>query len=479
MPNADLLRYLSDPLRESVRAGIAALGLTPAQANAIVDLLDVGGVAGLALLLVPVASRLYARAGHRGPDPLRLGAAVAAGALLWWIVRNPSRHIIDLLGRWDHVAFCALAGGVLASVPPAVRLATLALINVIVLWQYFGAVATPLMLGAIVASYAALGLRGRAAALALATLGSVVYGACWYLRATMVGHGVLTFGLFSLMFLRQISAAVALAGARRPSFGAYLCYLSFYLGGFGPVSGPEVYADFSRRNFGSRMHYDPVGAARHLAWGALQIWLAYRVPAGLEDLRHATTTLGLWGISLLLFVRSALFGMGLWSMTDSLAVFLGFRLHPSFRGILTRQNPSELWWAWRGAFTNWLVRHIYAPLTALQQPKSVAILAAFGVSWAWHVLGLPFLTYRLTLFNLAPITLWAIVNASAVIGHRYARDHGLHILPASTPPLLRRAIHTALTACLGTFSVTFLSYQSDPSTGFVSFLQILVGLGVE
>lgn len=480
MRSPDLLTLPFDPLREAVRAGAGALGLTPAQATAVVELLDVAGVAAVALLLVPVVSRLYAhaeRGSERRFDPARLAAAVAAGALLWWVVRHPSRNIVDFLTRWDHLAFCALAGGVLASATPAVRLWTLALLNVIVMWQYFGTVATPLMLGAVVVAYGAVGWRGGSAALALGGLGSVVYGVCWYLRGAMVGHGVQTFGLFSLIYLRLISAAVALAGAQRPPLGAYLCYLTYYLGGFGPVSGPEVYADFSRRNFGLRLHYNAMGAARSVAWGALQIWAARRVPASFADLQQATSTLAVWQISLLLFVRSALFGMGLWAMTDAMAVFHGFHLQPSFRGILTRRNPSELWWAWRGAFTNWLVHHVYAPLTARQQPKAVAIFAAFTVSWAWHVLGFAFLTSRLTLLTLAPITLWALVNASAVIGHQYAREHGLHILPEATPSILRRAIHTFLTACLGTFSVTFLSYQGDSAAGFFQFLRILFGLG--
>jgi D-alanyl-lipoteichoic acid acyltransferase DltB (MBOAT superfamily) len=203
--------------------------------------------------------------------------------------------------------------------------------------------------------------------------------------------------------------------------------------------------------------------------------MAHRIPADIADLQQAASTVAIWQISLLLFVRTALFGMGLWAITDGLAIFHGFRLHPNFRGLLTRQNPSELWWAWRGTFTNWLVRHIYAPLTARHHPKAIAILGAFTVSWAWHVFGLPFLTNRLSLLTLEPITAWALVNASAVIGHQYARDHDLRILPTATPPLLRRAIHTFLTACLGTFSVTFLSYQGDP-TGFFQFLSLLTGL---
>jgi hypothetical protein len=480
MRSPDLLRYPTDPLRDALRATLTASGLTGTQATALVDLVDVAGIAVVAVLVAPVAARLYARADRAtAGDRWRLVAALAAGALLWWIVRHPSRNIFEFLIRWDHLAFTALAGGILAAATPALRLWVLALLNVVVMWQYLGTVATPIVLGAIVMSFAALGLRGGTAAAALGLLGTTVYATCWYLRSAYVNHGVLTFGLFSLIFLRQISAAIGVAGSARPAFGHYLCYLTFYPGGFGPVSGPEVYSEFARRNFGARLHYDPRRAARSVAWGALQIWAAYRVPATIADLHQSTTTLELWQNSLLVFVRSALFGMGLWAISDALAVFHGFRLHPSFRGILTRQNPTELWWAWRGAFTNWLVRHVYGPLAARQHGYAVGIVAAFAVSWGWHVLGVPFVTRRLslTLLSVVPITAWALVNAAAVIGHRQARTRRLRILPAATPPLVRRIIHIFLTACLGSFSVSFLSYQADPAARFFPFLRLLAGLG--
>jgi hypothetical protein len=282
-----------------------------------------------------VVARLYASDERGRRNPLRLAVALAAGALLWWIARHPSRSIIDFFTRWDHVAFCALAGGALAGATPTIRLWALGLVNVVVMGQYFGATASLVILSTIAVAYVTLGLRGARSALALASLGVIIYAACWYLRATSVGQAAQTFGLFSIVFLRQISAAVAHTDTPRPPFGGYLCYLTYYLGSFGPVSGPEVYADFSRRNF-AQLHHDPVGAARRIAWGALQIWMAHRIPADIADLQQAASTVAIWQISLLLFVRTALFGMGLWAITDGLAIFHGFRR----RG--RRPGPSRL-----------------------------------------------------------------------------------------------------------------------------------------
>lgn len=485
MGGPDLLKNLIDPLRDMLRAALAARGMAPAEITALVELLDVAGVAAVGAAMAPLATRLYAAAASRSAErsaavdgPIAL-AGLAAVALLGWILSHPAPQILDLFTRWDHLVFSALAGGVLAGAPPAVRTWVLSLLSIAFMWQYCGPVATPIVLAASLVAFAALGWRtgdrGAGSALVLGLLAATVYCACWQLRRSAFLHALQTFGLFSFVFLRQISAAVALSGSTRPAFGSYLCYLTFYPGGFGPVGGPEVYTDFARRNLGGQLHHDPRRAARGVAWGALQIWAAYRISISPAVLFDSPTTLAAWGNSLLMFVRVALTGMGFWSMVDATALFHGFRLHPNFRGILTRQNPSELWWAWRGTFTNWLVRHVYAPLGANQRHQSLNILAAFGVSWLWHAFGIPFLGKQFTLFHLAPITLWAAVNAVAVVAHVQAQRHGVRILPASTPSSLRRAIHILLTACLGTFSVTFLQCYGDLVTRFVPFVRTLLG----
>ncbi len=487
MGGPDLLKNLFDPLRAALRAALAARGMAPAEVTALVELLDVAGVALLGTAMAPLAAHLYAAAASRrtAGRSAAAGAAIvlaglAAAALLGWILSHPAPRILDLFTRWDHVVFAALAGGVLAGAAPAARAWALSLLSVAFMWQYCGRVATPIALGASLVAFAALGWRGGGrgpgSALVLGLVAVTVYCVCWQLRHTAFFDALQTFGLFSFVFLRQISAAVGLAGSARPAFGSYLCYLTFYPGGFGPLGGPEVYADFARRNLGGRLHHDAGRAARGVAWGALQIWAASHIPISAAAVFDSSTMLTAWGNSLLMFVRVALSAMGFWSMIDATALFLGFRLHPNFRGILTRQNPSELWWAWRGTFTNWLVRHVYAPLGANQRHQSANILAAFAVSWLWHALGIPFLGKAFTLFHLAPITLWAAVNAVAVVAHVQAQRRGVRILPAATPPALRRAIHIVLTACLGSLSVTFLQCYGDFVWRFVPFLRVLLGL---
>lgn len=486
MNPGDLFRSLIDPLIAWVRAWLVARGVAAVGINSAIELIDVVTVALVATAVVPVAARLYgsggepsARAASASVSVLRLVATIAAALLLWWIFLHPAPTLADLFTRADHLAFSALAGGALAGAKPVIRAWALALLSLGFLWLYSGTVAPLVVLAAIVVGYSSLKPRngGRPRAVVLACVAVAVYGVAFTLhRLGFLFHGLQTFGLFSLIFLRQISAAVAMATTARPAFGSYLCYLTFYLGGFGPIGGPEVYADFARRNFRATLHYDPRTAARKMFWGVLQVWAARRLPISVGDVMASSTPFAAWGSSLLLFARGALYAMGVWSTIEAAALFHGFRLHPNFRGLLTRRNPSELWWAWRGTFTNWLVRHVYGPLGAAQRHQSLNIFAAFGVSWLWHVVGLPFLISDLRPLQLLPLTLWALVNATAVAGHIQAQKHGLRLLPAATPEKVRRMIHTLLTACLATFSITFLSFQGKHIDAFVPFLRLLLGL---
>jgi D-alanyl-lipoteichoic acid acyltransferase DltB (MBOAT superfamily) len=488
MRSADLLARVIAPLRIALVAALEAQGWPAAAVDAIAELLDFAGVAVVGALMVLVAARMCAadtapaatqRSAAR--TVVRSLAAAVAAALLVWMLVNPSAHVGELFTRADHIAFSALVGALLAGASPARRAWALTVLSVAFIWRYCGSVASVITLVTIALSYAALGERdgsvARRKTVALAALGLAAYAVCLWLRRTWFTDGLQTFAILSFVFLRQISAATALSGAPRPPLSNYLCYLTFYPGGFGPLGGPEVYADFARRNLGARLHHDAQRAARGVVWGAVQVWAAYRVPTSTAALFDSTTFLAAWEHSLLMFARAALYSMGVWSMIDATALVHGFRLHPNFRGVLTRQNPSELWWAWRGTLTNWLVRHVYGPLGANQRHQSRNILAAFAVSWLWHVVGVPFIGREFTPLHLAPITLWAAINAAAVIGHVQARQHQLRILPASTPQPLRRGIHMFLTACLGTTSVTLLQFQGGQIDRFVPFLRVLVGLG--
>src|SRR5262245_37662017 len=118
MRSPDLFKLPFDPLREALRALLQTHGASAAAAAALVDLVDVAMIALVAFLMVPIAARLYERAQSRpsaargdASDPYRLIAALTASALIWWIVRHPSRSVVDFFTRWDHLVFCALAGG--------------------------------------------------------------------------------------------------------------------------------------------------------------------------------------------------------------------------------------------------------------------------------------------------------------------------------------------------------------------------------
>jgi D-alanyl-lipoteichoic acid acyltransferase DltB (MBOAT superfamily) len=211
--------------------------------------------------------------------------------------------------------------------------------------------------------------------------------------------------------------------------------------------------------------------------GMAQLWIADRIPTSAEILLASPTTALVWLHSFALFVQIALRGMGFWAMIDATASFYGFRLRPNFDGILRARDPSELWRSWRGTLTNWLVCHVYAPLGANRRHQSLNIAAAFAVSLVWHWGGVPFLSADFRLAYLAPITLWAVANAVAVIGHVQATRRRWSLLPAATPPAVRDAIHHFLTICLGTLSVTLPSLQLGAQHELVPLLRRLAGLG--
>jgi len=315
------------------------------------------------------------------------------------------------------------------------------------------------------------------AVLAHSAIGIAVYGICWRIRAGNVLQALKAYGLFSFLFLRQISFAVAAYQGHAGGVASYLCYLLFYPGATGPLGGPEVWSEFSRRNFGGRTSPDYARGARKVVWGMLQVWVADRIPMSVDVVFASPTTLLAWTNSLVLFVQVVLRGMGFWAMIDATAAFYGFRLRPNFDGILRCRNPSDLWRSWRGTLTYWLVCHVYAPLGANRRHQSLNILAAFAVSLAWHCAGVPFLSADFHARYLAPITLWAAVNAIAVIGHVQMTRRHWAVLPGATPAPVRRWVHTFLTFCLGTFSVTLPSMQLGAQHLLVPFLRRLAGLG--
>ena len=224
--------------------------------------------------------------------------------------------------------------------------------------------------------------------------------------------------------------------------------MSFYPGVVGIFGAPEVYAEFSRRNLVRPVALDHARAARRIAMGAVQAWIGLRIPVSVDTVLASPGPALAWVTAAVFFIRTALGVMGGWAMIDGAALFLGVQLRGNFRGLLTCQNPSELWWAWRGTLTNWLVQHVYGPLGGSRH-LSRNILAAFAVSLLWHALGVPFLTANFHAAQLAPITLWAAINASAVLLHANFSRARTGATPPGRPG---RAIRTVLMWPLGAMS---------------------------
>jgi D-alanyl-lipoteichoic acid acyltransferase DltB (MBOAT superfamily) len=168
--------------------------------------------------------------------------------------------------------------------------------------------------------------------------------------------------------------------------------------------------------------------------------------------------------------------MGVWRGVEATALLYGVRMRANFARLLSCRNPSELWWAWRGTLTNWLVQHVYAPLGASRRHQSLNILAAFAVSFIWHAMGVPFITPGFRLIHVAPVALWASVNALAVVAHvRLSRAASPNVA-AAVPAPVRIAASTILMWALGSLTPILLSYQGAAVERLPSLLRLLLGL---
>lgn len=488
MPAGDLLTFVTEPVRRHVER-VLGPGLPASVVAGVSALVDVTALVALGVLLA-AAGRAVAtgqdgqareRGGWLAGAALPAGGAVVAAGLLVWIVWHPSAQFHEVFARGDHLAFALLAGLALARTPLRWRSWLVTVLSLGFLCQYIGPLAVAVAVTAGLLGFAAVqspsGRKPWAAILVHAAIGLGVYGLCWQMRAHDFLGAVYIFGLFAFLFLRQISFAVAACQGRAGDIGSYLCYLVFYPGVTGVFGGPEVWSEFSRRNLSGRTSPDHTWGARGVARGMLEIWAADRIPMSAEAVFASATTVATWTNSLVLFVKVALTGMGFWALIDATASFYGFRLRPNFEGILRSRNPSELWRSWRGALTNWLVCHVYAPLGANRRHQSLNILAAFGVSMVWHWAGVPFLTPDFHLRHLAPTTAWAAANAIAVVGHVQMIRRRWTLLPGATPSVLREGMHLFFTYCLGTLSVTLPSAQLGAQDQFVPLLRRLAGLG--
>jgi hypothetical protein len=475
----DLLQRIAAPLRALLERRL--LTLAPAgSAEALASLLDLGGLAVLAIVLAAACRTLASRTTAPSPPARTLGggipaaAGVAALGLLVWILRHPSTQFDLIFTRWDHLALCALVGLAAAAAPPTWRKLGLAGLSIAFLLQYCGVQAVALV-GAIgLLGFALLrtSLVARPWALALAEGGLIAgaYGyALWVRRGSVWAASPLQ-GLLAFAALRHISFVIeAVKTPRR--LHDYAAFMTFYPGVAGIFGAPEVYAEFSRRNLARPGAVDHGRAARRVALGALQAWVALRIPVSADTVLSSPGPALAWASAAVFFIRTALGVMGGWAMIDGAALFLGVQLRANFRGLLTCQNPSELWWAWRGTLTNWLVQHVYGPLGGRRHLVR-NLLAAFAVSFLWHALGVPFLTADFHLVQVTPVALWAGINAAAVLLHGLLSRTG----PGTAPPgWSGRAMRIVLMWWLGAMTPLLLSFQGDAVARFPALLRALLG----
>jgi hypothetical protein len=392
---------------------------------------------------------------------------------------NRPNSLIGALGRWDHWILCALLGQLLASVAERWRVPALVLTSFVFVGAYVGIRPLALTCGAGLAGWAAIrfGL-GRWPRVALAVQPCVTLGVVASLLAVRPSEPFLaltTWGLACWAMMRHVSFVVEARRGASTRLADYLYYLFFFPSCFGAM---ETYDEFGARNFDQRRQPD-LGAA---LVGAIRadvfVRAALMVPMSRDAWFVGMGFLELWGQSLLLFVRGALFLRGVWSMIEADALLLGVQLRPNFTGVLTASNPSRFWRAWRGTMTHWLIRYVYIPLGGNQRHRTRNIFAVFAVSAIWHAGGVLFILPRPPSVGTAvvPIVTWGVLNFAGVAAHSAWRRRW----PAGTwlpeASIASRALKIALTLCFGSLTVTVLGFPPEHIVEFPRFVCTLAGL---
>lgn len=452
----------------------AALGLMhAADASLLVCLLAAGGIA----LQCASARGTEPGSGYRYVQAVSAVIGVVAAGLFAWILSQPSPDMMALIGRLDHLAFCACAGHALSRLPIVMRKWVLSIGSVCILGQHAGWMPVGIVLGAAVLGFAALQVRPSKSLWALICIQAAIlvgtFLTAWLLRSFNLLMALSTQGLFAFVLLRHLSFVVETRRGRPGGLANYLCYMAFYPACLG---ASEVYNEFHDRNLTGPGRYDYRHAVSYVISGSLQIWAALLLPVSFESTVRIEHTAMLWLTVAVLFVRSALFIMGLWALVTACACFYGIELRPNFAGIFSCENPSQFWHSWRGTMTRWLIQYVYIPLGGNRRRQTRNIAAAFAVSTLWHCMGIPFVTLRVVAWDFVPIILWGTLNAVGVMVFAAVRRHRWSLPAPAVPVALRRGVKIFLTACFGTFTVTLLGFGSATIEYFGSFLRTLVGL---
>lgn len=482
MPQEDLLHAAVQPLNDNLAALLAEYQWPPKLIGAAVGLVQVGEVAvliGGVALLCTAMRRAMGDAGQGSrrwvATALAVMAAGIAAGVLSWSVRYPSQDISSLFGRWDHLVFSAFVGLALSGVPLRWRMGAISALSAYFVAYHGGPIPFATVIGGALLGYAALRLPAAqrlwpTVLLQGIVLGSI-YAVCW--RRHNVLEGLKTQGLFAFVLLRHISFVVEVRRGLPGGLVRYLCYVLFYPSCYG---ASEIYSEFSERNLSGHANYDYRAAVVKVIQGQLQLWASFQIDVSFEQVVQIRSTPFLWLNVLMLFGRSSLFVMGLWATIEGVALLYGFRLRPNFAGILSCENPAQFWHAWRATMTNWLIHYVYIPLGGNRQRQYRNIAAAFAVSTLWHCMGIPFFRETLNVRDFVPIGLWGALNALAVVAYVYFRRLPRPTLLAQMPPPIRQGGKIFLTACLGTFTVTLLSFKPDTLKLFPSFIRTLLGM---
>lgn len=411
----------------------------------------------------------------RGADWLLRGAAaLAASALLQHIHRQPSADLLGLASRWDHVFFALLAGLPLRRAPAAVRLwilcaLSLAFVGSSVGWLALGGILGGCLLGHAATQWAPTRRTSLQVLLLLAILLWL-----WSLRSGNRAASLHGVGLFVFVALRHLSFVLDAQRGARTSVAGYVCFLLFYPSCIGAT---EVFREFRQHNLESPPPIDYRAGAIGVARGTLLSWLALQVPMTGDLMTRSDGFLEIWQNLLLFYFRVACFGMGIWSLLEAGALFLGIRLRPNFRGVLLARNPSQFWRAWRGTMANWLIQHIYIPLGGGRRHRTRNILVVFAFSTVWHCIGIPFLRPASFGFDDAlPILAWGALNFFGVAGHAWFRRAWTPRARGPIPRGLIAAGQWALTMCFGSLTVALLGFATTYVERFPHVVRTLCGL---
>jgi hypothetical protein len=445
-------------------------GLSEDVLMAVLQLFYLVLFAGVVLALVRV---------RRLPATWRSSALLGvAGALLGaWIVLHRGGGFETALARGDHLLFAGLGGAALRVLPGPMRLRLLVAVSAGMLVLLAGPVPAAIVLAGMGSGFAAQRLDGLApaarTALVQGALMAATLLACAFVSRRSPGMGLRAQGLFAFMVLRHISWVVDVRRGAGGTLLDYGCYQLFYPCCYGAI---ERYGDFRARNPEPGAYVDDERLFRAAMRGAVYMWLFFHIPFTLSDLFVVHGWAVFIGGYLLVFVRAALFVMGLWSTLEALALGWGMRIHPNFSGILLARSPSQFWYAWRGTMTRWLVEYVYIPLGGNRAHQTRNVFAVFAVSGAWHCMGMPFLGTFTAMTDCVPIAAWALVYAVVLALALAWRRHARAVGPAAVPAAVRATAAHLGTWVFGGVTATFLAFQGPLVPEFPTFLLRLIGV---